>query len=256
MQKCVTFVNKGQLIAATLHTPEAAGKRPAVALFHGFTGDRSEANFIFVELSRILEKRGIASLRLDFRGSGESEGRFQDMTPLEELSDARAALEFLRETRGINPRRTGVLGLSLGGLVAAMTAGAEPGIVSAVLWAAVARPGEVFARMSSPSQIRDIRHKGRADFDGLCVSRRFMNSLAALEPASDLARSQAAVLIVHGTKDNIVPFSHSTRYLRAAARRPFPTKRLAVKGANHVFSSVVWRNTVLRATVKWFEETL
>jgi hypothetical protein len=256
MQKPVYFRNKGQFIAGTLHMPDGRGRRPAVALFHGFTGDKAEAAFIFVALSRMLAENGIASLRIDFRGSGESEGRFEDMTPLEELSDARAALARLRRTRGIDPRRLGVVGLSLGGLVAALAAGAEPDLKSAVLWAAVATPLDVFTAMSRPKQLRELRREGRSDFDGLYVGRDFMRTLSALDPPAELARSRAAVLVVHGTADEIVPFSNSTLYLRAAEGRPFPARRVAVEGANHVFSSVVWRNTALKSTVNWLRETL
>ena len=77
MQQACYFSNEGQQIAGTVHIPDGPGPFPGVLLCHGFTGQRIEAHFIFVKMSRALEQAGIASLRFDFRGSGESEGRFQ-----------------------------------------------------------------------------------------------------------------------------------------------------------------------------------
>ena len=256
MQQAFSFSNRGETIAGTLHLPSRSRRCPAVAMFHGFTGQRCEANFIYVELSRRLEKAGIASLRIDFRGSGESDGRFQDMTPLSELSDAVTALAQLAKIRRVDPKRLGVLGISLGGLVAAMAAGDCPRVKSAVLWSAVARPLAVLKSMSTGKQMSDLVKRGRADFDGLYVGRRFLRAVRDIDAPAALARSSAAVLIVHGTNDTIVPFSDSSIYLEAAASHLSCVHRLAVKGADHTFSSVVWRNIVLAATVKWFKETL
>src|SRR2546426_5960176 len=64
-----------------IHRPERARARrggPGVVLFHGFTGDRMESHWLFVKCSRALALAGIASLRFDFYGSGESEGEFSE----------------------------------------------------------------------------------------------------------------------------------------------------------------------------------
>jgi alpha/beta superfamily hydrolase len=122
-----------------LHLPAAAPNRPtpAVVLFHGFTGHRMEAHGIFVKCSRALAKAGIASLRFDFYGSGESDGEFREMTLRGEIADGRAAVDFLRGQAGIDPERVGLLGLSLGGAVAATLAPSVHAKVL-VLWSAVA----------------------------------------------------------------------------------------------------------------------
>ena len=118
MQKALYFRNKGELVAGTLHLPDNRRRCPGVLMCHGFTGQKSESHFYLVALSRRLAEAGIASLRFDFRGSGESEGEFEDMTPLEEVSDARAALRQLAGIARVDERRLGIFGWSLGGLVA------------------------------------------------------------------------------------------------------------------------------------------
>lgn len=79
IHKSVEIENKGLILRGVLHIPEDIKvKEPIVCIFHGFTGDKIGPHFIFVKLSRILARRGIASVRFDFAGSGESDGDFVD----------------------------------------------------------------------------------------------------------------------------------------------------------------------------------
>src|SRR5881397_966298 len=119
MELNVQFPNRsGKILRGMVHRPailkSASGRAPGVVFFHGFTGDRMESHWMFVKCSRALAWAGIASLRFDFYGSGESEGEFSEVTLQGEIADARVAIEFFRRQKGINPERTGLLGLSLG----------------------------------------------------------------------------------------------------------------------------------------------
>jgi hypothetical protein len=256
MQEPAYFRNKGQLVCGTLNVPDTGRPCPAVAYCHGFTVDRNESHFLFARLARRLEEAGVASLRIDFRGSGDSEGRFEDMTPLEEVSDARAAIARLRKDKRIDPRRIGILGMSLGGMVAALTAGREPRLRSVVIWGAVARPVKVIRSLAPKGAMKAMTRDGRVDMWGLYVGKAFWEVSSKLDPPGDLAKSRAPVLIIHGTKDDTVPYVNSTDYLRAAESRGIRTERLSISGADHGFSSAFWCEEVLDATAEWFKETL
>lgn len=78
-------------------------------------------------------ERGYACLRFDFRGSGESEGDFSEITLETEISDAKTAVEFARSHDKIDPERIALPGQSLGGTIAICIA-AEVEIASSVLW--------------------------------------------------------------------------------------------------------------------------
>src|SRR5437867_3887650 len=135
----VTFECKGQQIVGMLHLPEGRGRFPAALLLHGFTGTKTEVHRMFVKLSRALADHGVASLRFDFRGSGDSAGDFEDMTIRSEIADALEAMTFLARHRQVNTRRLAVVGLSMGAAVAAHLAARERNRVkSLVLWAPVA----------------------------------------------------------------------------------------------------------------------
>lgn len=136
MEKLIVFEVAGEPLVGMLHVPTGVRKRrPAVLFFHGFTGNKVEAHRLFVKMARALAQAGIVAFRFDFRGSGDSDGDFSRMTISQELEDAQAALAFLRARREVNPERMGVIGFSMGGLVAAEILGENKSLRAGVLWA-------------------------------------------------------------------------------------------------------------------------
>lgn len=78
-----------------IHRPLQGKRSPAVLVCHGFGGSKTGRFRIYVELASLLAKAGIVTLRLDFRGCGDSEGNFSDTTVNSEVEDALKGLEFL-----------------------------------------------------------------------------------------------------------------------------------------------------------------
>ena len=69
-------------------------KCPVVLLMHGFSGNKQEKQGLLKEIADKLEQNGVASIRFDFNGHGESEGLFQNMTVLNEIEDAKKVIEY------------------------------------------------------------------------------------------------------------------------------------------------------------------
>jgi hypothetical protein len=233
-----------------LHLPAAALKRPApsVVLFHGFTGNRMESHWLFVKCSRALARAGVASLRFDFYGSGESDGEFREMSLRGEIADGRAAVAFLRGQAGIDPDRVGLLGLSLGGAVAAALA---PSVQAkaVVLWSAVAHTTRL--RELVKRSAKKIPGKpGAIEFDAREVNPRLEEDVLKVEPIRHLARFKGPTLIVHSEKDEAVPVSHARDFFQAAGA---DAKELVIiAGADHVFTTIPWEQEVIVRTVQWF----
>ena len=106
-------------LAAVLQTPDGANKYPLVIVCHGFTSNKDTK--LMQTLANDLEKEGIATLRFDFNGHGKSEGRFQDMTVLNEIEDAKKVYDYAAKLP--NVISISLAGHSQGGVVASMTAG-------------------------------------------------------------------------------------------------------------------------------------
>ncbi|MER3499963.1 MAG: hypothetical protein IMHGJWDQ_000435 [Candidatus Fervidibacter sp.] len=249
----VQFRVEGQTVYGMLHLPDREGKVPAVALCHGFTGNRIEAHRLFVKMARCLATNGIAALRFDFRGCGESEGDFEQVTVSSEITDALAALDFLRKQPEIDPERIGLIGLSLGGCVATCAAARDGRVRALVLWAAVATLRDLFeGRMDSTT--RDLLTKqGWLDFGGWKVTKAFYEDAAQIDPLREALRYDGAVLIVHGGNDPVVPVDHAHRYHSAFQY----TKRLhIIPDADHTFARLTWEEEVMQVTLEWLQTHL
>ena len=111
------------LLAATLEKPalKSGEKCPIVIICHGFGGNRDRGTTCTI--GHQLPTENIASIRFDFNGHGESEGRFEDMTVPNEIEDAKCVYQYVSTLPFIDTKRIAILGASQGGVVASMTAG-------------------------------------------------------------------------------------------------------------------------------------
>lgn len=254
MQQFREFEVQGQRIAATLHVPEST-PAPGVIMCHGFTGHRIEAHFLFVKAARALCEAGLNVLRFDFRGSGESEGLFEEMTIEGEITDAVAALDALCAEPTVAESRVGVIGLSLGGLVAACLAGRDERVRALVLWAAVADLPGVFQERVGPVQAPAVRGvQGVIEQGAHRIGERFVRDCQRVRPLAEVAGFRGPALVVHGGADESVPPHHADMYMEAL--RTEDKAKHIVKGADHTFTSIAWEADVIEVTRGWLAERL
>lgn len=252
METPVVFKSHGEQIVGMLHVPAKRGKAcPGVVFYHGFTGNKVEAHRLFVKMARALCGAGMVVLRFDFRGCGDSAGEFSQMTISREIEDAHAALRFLRSRPQVDEGRIGVLGLSMGGLVAAMVLGEDPGVRAAALWAPVADLKLQIKRKETPEARKQLRELGCVDYGGLAVGQAFFKD-AGYRPLKAIQRTRAAVLVVQGSEDETVPPQAADDYESALKKAKRPVVKHIVRGANHTFSSLSWETEVLHITLDWF----
>ncbi|WP_460547539.1 alpha/beta hydrolase [Hymenobacter daeguensis] len=116
-------------LAGTLSIPDGAGPYPAVVLLSDMGAQDRDARQgsyrLFAGMASFLARQGIAVLRLDDRGVGESTGVAALTTTADLVRDAQAALTYLRLRPSLDPARTGFIGHGEGGNVALLAA-AQP----------------------------------------------------------------------------------------------------------------------------------
>lgn len=129
----VTFANGDVTLAGTLTLPPTDGPHAVVVLVSGSgPQDRDEtlgggiAMKPFRLLADALTRAGVAVLRYDDRGVGQSTGDFSTATVSDFAADAASAIDYLLTRDDINPDQIGLLGHSEGGLVAAMLGASDP----------------------------------------------------------------------------------------------------------------------------------
>jgi dienelactone hydrolase len=127
------LVHGTERVPAAFLLPQGARSAPAVLLLHGFSSNKERMT---QSVGRALQQRGIASLALDLPFHGERDGGRDEIpyrNPLALVTawttavrEARAAIEWLAGQPEVNAERIGVIGYSLGGFLALMTASEEP----------------------------------------------------------------------------------------------------------------------------------
>lgn len=221
----------GQL-AAILQRPDGASPCPLVILMHGFTSSKNDP--IITSLANGLEKNGVASLRFDFNGHGASEGRFQDMTVPNEIIDAQKVYAYAKKLPGVTC--VALAGHSQGGVVASMLAGelgsAQVKALALLAPAGVLRDdalsGNVFGIKFNPYNPPEYIEI----FGGHKVGRNYIRTATTLTIYETAARYQGPACIIHGTGDQIVPYSYGERYARI-----YPDSELhLLPGLDHMFS--------------------
>ncbi|MGH9445047.1 MAG: alpha/beta hydrolase [Terriglobia bacterium] len=256
METLIQFRNRSRkILRGMIHRPAGRAGRtgvPGAVLLHGFTGDRMESHWIFVKCSRALARAGIASLRFDFSGSGESEGTFSEASLETEVADALAGIEFFRRQRGISRERIALIGLSLGGFIAA-TLAHRVRAQALVLWSAPASLEE----LRSVAEQLSMPVKGQRDlveYNAHRISRNFLNGIGTLDPLRGIASFQKPTLLIHAEKDETVSACHARRYLDAAGAAV--KEAVIVPGADHTFNSTAWEREAIERSVAWLQTYL
>jgi len=256
MEKPVVFKNKNQQITGILHIPEKNGKVGGVIIFHGFGGNKCGSHFLFTKLSRILERKGICVLRFDFRGSGDSEGKFEDMTLETQISDGKKAIEFLLSQSFIDKNKIGLLGLSMGAVIACAVASEFKEVKYLCLWSPLAYPEIIRKRLLKGGMNRKIKEKGKLYFEeiGHYLSKDFFKSLKEVDPLSFSKNFTGKVLIIHSKDDEILPLSHPLSYFEAFHQKSSFLQLLILKEGGHTFMTEFSENKVLEETAKFFSQ--
>ena len=258
----VEFENEGLKLYGMIHLPDGNSRHPCLLFLHGYTGNRIEDHCLFVKAARDLGENGIACLRFDFRGSGESQGRFADITVDGEISDALKAVEFLATLPSLDMDRLGIVGLGLGGCVAACVA-PRVSPKSLALWAPFAlvdylveRGGRVVKDPYAwlPENFKSaVRKQGHVDIGGFERGKAYFESLKHVDPLREIAKYRGPVLVVQGSEDQVaLPINSEYVYDHVQGRRLL----VVVDGADHTFSSGVWESQLIETTRLWFLETL
>jgi alpha/beta superfamily hydrolase len=255
MQKAVEIQSNGLTLRGMLHIPEGITEKiPMVCIFHGFTGSKMEPHFIFVKLSRMLESKGIASVRFDFSGSGESDGDFINMTISKELEDAKAILNYAKSLDFVDTNKIGAVGLSMGGAVASMLAGdCSDDIQTLCLWAPAGNMGELVTYGRTEDDLKEMRKVGFWDAGGLLVGTEFLDDVLSLNIFDKASTYNKNVLLLHGSLDRTVPSSTSERYLEIYGEK---SVLHIVEGADHTFNRKAWEDEVLDYTLGFLEGEL
>lgn len=249
-------------VRATLVQPDTVAQTPAVLLLHGFASQRHEVGDMFTRLAAALAARGIASLRIDFRGWGESAGAMWDSTVSGQVEDAQAAYAMLHSQTDVDSGRIGVVGFSMGGTIACLLAGeAQPPPRSLILWSSTHDlRGGLMATLGEANAATAAR-EGRVTIDlgwrTVTLGHGFFASLEAADVTDAYVRYAGALLAIAG-EDDEAP-ARSLAWFRERAHGNLRASYL-VSSADHIFNTLSGdlsiSDDVIAKTAAWLAMTL
>ena len=201
-------------ISGTLTTPPDTPPEALALLLHGYTGSRNEipvarGEGMFTRTARAFAKRGIATLRIDFIGSGRSDGEWADTRFSGQARDASRAARALRQRFSDLDLPLGVLGYSQGGLVALRAASLDNAFDRLALWNPVMDPMTTYGKIFGKETILEgaRQHNDGIDekvVDGTKLKPGFFAEIVATDPIAASGEVAAPVFIVTGQRDPLV----------------------------------------------------
>lgn len=251
---------QGQKILGVIHYPAVTQteKLPAVLFCHGLGGHKVGKFRLYIDLAEKLASLGIVSLRFDFRGAGDSEGKLSDMTITSQVEDATLALDFLKNEPLVEARRIGLFGRSFGGLIAILCAAKASNIKSLALWAPVFSGEPWLEKWKALQNTPLVKEQKQAlmKINGIYPGMPLFQQLFMLDLAAELATLHNVPLLhVCGEQDQLVTLFHAEKFQQArqhAAKSEF----LRLAESDHDFSHTAERQKAMQKTVEWFKETL
>lgn len=234
----------GHRIAARLDRP--AGVPRAYALFaHCFTCDKNSLGA--VRIARALTAEGVAVLRFDFTGLGESEGSFGEHGFGGDVEDLVAAAGFMR-AEGFAPSL--LIGHSLGGAAVLAAAESIPEVKAVVVIGApysVAHVANLFA-----DSLDDIAREGQAEVRiggrPFTVSQRLVDSLRDQDQGARIAGLRRALLVMHSPVDQIVGVDNAAEIFTAARH---PKSFVSLDDADHLLTRARDADYVANVVAGW-----
>ncbi len=301
--EAVTLPLEGFNLGATITHPrnaQASTKVPAVILLAAANVNDRDGVISGVptlgQLAGALADAGFLAVRYDKRGYGQSGGRSESATLIDQAEDARAVVRWLSNRKDVDPKRIAIVGHGEGAMVGLVAASREGKIAAVVSIASPSTPGteqfleqqrlavessnlppgERDKRLALQRQVQQAVLTGKG-WEGVPADVRraadtpWFQSVLAYDPAKVLKDVKQPLLIVHGEIDREAPVDHAEK-LAALARegKSKSVDLVIVRGVNHLLVPAVTGNMteygtltdrnvskdVLTAVSGWLTKTL
>lgn len=249
----ITFSNKNnEQLSAQLALP-ADGRPKAYAIFaHCFTCTKN-LNAVR-HISRALTQAGIAVLRFDFTGLGESEGEFAETTFSSNIDDLISAADFLQKE--YEPAKL-LIGHSLGGAAALLACLKISSVEAVVTIGAPADPAHVQKLLAE--DLREIKVKGevsvRISGRSFTIKKQFLDDLGEAHEKHSFEKISKPLLILHSPADEIVNIDNAADIYQQASH---PKSFISLDNADHLLTKkedALYAGSIIASWVSRYVET-
>ncbi len=222
MVKYVEIKHNGNFIRGLHHYNNS---KKIVIFLHGFTGNKNESHFSFARQARLFDKNNIDSIRLDYYGSGDSDGEFKDMDFYDLIKQGMKIIDYVKS---LGYKKIYLEGMSMGGALAIKLA--NPDISKLILISPAINMKQLTQNIFNNNLILP---NGNASFGSLELSRKFKDSVEQIDLFEDIIHLNIPTLIIQGTNDKAVPYENALTVQQKIENSTLVT----VDSADHLYSS-------------------
>lgn len=248
--------NEGRDIPATFVLPSGEGKFPLVVMHHGFAGSRQESGG-FERIAEALAKEGIASIRFDFAGCGDSKTPYTEYNFTNNKSDSKACLNYALENEKIDKDQIGILGYSMGGRISILLTQEDNPYKAMALLAPAAFTSDTDAIKEAESNYKEAQKTGSIKLEWfgqeLEVGEQYYKEFIDSCKNIDAMKNIVPTLLMYGDKDTTVP---SATTLNCGEK--LNAQIVKIKNADHGFGfysgEKEYGDQVVKATIEFFGE--
>lgn len=248
-------------IPAVLTIPELAEgeKAPCVVMLHGTGSDKDEAGGGYKKLAPVLAESGIASIRIDFAGSGESKADYSLYNFTSAKADANAAADYVKTLDQIDGDKIGIMGWSQGGTMALLAASENENFKSVVTWAGALD----LSKLVTEEMIEQAKADGQTKLEfewrePLNLGLQWIEEMQSTDVLAAVGKIKAPVLAINGGKDDVV-LPENAEKIASAATNEKSTSSI-IENADHTFNIFTEDMTdfdmLAAQTTQWFVDTL
>ncbi|MBE6908579.1 MAG: alpha/beta fold hydrolase [Ruminococcaceae bacterium] len=248
-------------VPAIVTLPEGEGPFPAVVMLHGTGSNKNEAGGGYDLAAPAMAEAGIATIRIDFMGNGDSTASYKDYNYTSANIDAKAAADYMAKLDVVDANKLAVMGWSQGGTNALLAAAAYPGTFKAVVtWAGALDLTTMFDNFDAAYETAKTTGSYEMTFDwrdSLPVGERWFKEVKETDVLKAIEGLKAPVLSIHGDKDDTVPFADSENVQKTLGTNNLCT----IEGADHTYNIFVEEDgatimKAIRAGISFLQQTL
>lgn len=228
-------------IPATVVVPKGEEKHPYVVLLHGFIGERNGCNNFEPTANQLAEK-GIASIRIDFPGNGDSKEAYTAYDLTNMTNDISSAIDIMQSKYNGDQNHVGLIGHSMGGRIVSLYLNDK--IQAAALWAPAANTGLkgladfMGGNEAVEKMYNEAKEKGASSFKlwgepYVDCSLKFFEENKAADPLKNIAQYNGKLMIAVDDFDEYVSKETTNNVINAAKK----IEVLNVANSDHVFDA-------------------
>ncbi len=217
-----------------------ASKEDCVIVVHGIGGNKLGNKFIFKQFSDKANDANISTLRMDFAGSGESDGQFEQTNHIDQAKQLETIINYAKKVLGFH--RVHLAGTSIGCLVILLT---------------LKNHGNAADSISLWNPYIDINHfrndypitGENIDMNGLYLTSDYALHLQHIDIEADY--SQANITILHGDKD----FNFESKYVTDFINKN-NCQYIVIDNGSHLFESNAAMKLLFEHTIQVIKATI